>query len=366
MKRPTLPETSRYTVPKSKTGGDRGRLLRFSAEALYHIFVPSDFITVTKQAYYGQFRVHFGKVPVTILCIAVALFASHGCIPKSGQNSEQTKKEVEIRYKAGVRYLLEGKPAQAVQELLAAQAKSPDNADIEHALGLAYLRQDLTDRAMHQFQRALELNPNLTEARNNLGTVYLSKQKYTEAIEQFEKCMNDSGYTTPDKAAYNLGIAYSHKGEPDKAIQYFEQATRFRTNNIPALFNLGLMYDEKKDYVKALRYYRDALDLDPRLVEAHFRIGLILAKQRKFTKAAAKLRRALDIDAECLQCHLELGKVLLAQGKFQEARKHLDLIARSDPEGELGQEAREALKNIKDDPFKGIPPVSTGKHKKRR
>ncbi|MBM3301392.1 MAG: tetratricopeptide repeat protein, partial [Deltaproteobacteria bacterium] len=133
---------------------------------------------------------------LTIVGLIVAAGMIWGCVPQQTTSKESVEKESQAHYQVGVQYLSEGKSGQALQELTAAQALTPGNADIEHALGLAYQHKGLYDKAIEHYKKALELTPKLTEARNNLGTVHLAKGEYQEAIRLFEECVKDPLYST--------------------------------------------------------------------------------------------------------------------------------------------------------------------------
>ncbi len=146
---------------------------------------------------------------ILMLCWCVAAAAGiWGCVPQQNSSRADTQKEVQVHYQMGINYLAEGKSPQAIKELLSAQSLAPSNADIEHGLGLGYQQKGLYDKAIEQYRKALKLEPKLTEARNNLGTAFLAKGQYDEAIAEFEQCLKDPVYSTPDKAAYNIGVAY--------------------------------------------------------------------------------------------------------------------------------------------------------------
>ena len=115
-------------------------------------------------------------------------------------------------------------------------------------LGLAYQQKGLNDQAIEQYNKALYLDPKLTEARNNLGTVLLTKGMYDEAIAQFELCLKDNLYTTPEKAAYNLGLAYYKKKDIDKSIEYYQKAVQLKGDNVNAIYNLAYISRREKRF----------------------------------------------------------------------------------------------------------------------
>jgi type IV pilus biogenesis/stability protein PilW len=278
-----------------------------------------------------------------------------GCVPYDFTGSDDGRKTSEVHYQVGINYLGEGKTPQAIKEFLSAQALSPKNPDIEHALGLAYQQKGLNDEAIEQYKKALYLDPKLTEARNNLGTVLLTKGLYDDAIAQFEFCMKDQSYTTPEKAAYNIGLAYYKKKEIDKSIEYYQKAVQLRADNVNAIYNLAYIFEEKKDFPRALEYYRKVVTMEPSFKEAHYRLGMLYEQQGELPKAMESFQKAVDIDQNYLVAHLRLGTILLKSGNPEKGLKSLELVAKGDPEGELGKRAVAEL---------GRAPMRTGPRSK--
>lgn len=281
------------------------------------------------------------------------------CVPQSGGTSEQElKKKAAIFYETGVKYLGEGKTPQAIKELTEAEKLSPTNADVQHALGLAFQQKGDYDKAQEQYEKTLKMDPKLTEARNNLGTIFLVKGKFDEAIAQFEQCVKDPAYSTPDKAWYNLGVAYFHNKDIDKAIYNYERALRIQSDNINPMFNLGFCHETKEDYSKALPYYRQVLKIDPAHKETLLRVGIVLEKTKQYGEAIQSVKKALSTDPDFLPAHLQMGILLIRIGNVAEAIKKLDLVRKADPKGPLGQKAEEEIKLVNADRFKGIPKES--------
>lgn len=307
---------------------------------------------------------NYGNVFVILLITALFI----GCVPQSASPPKEVRKQVEAHYKLGIKYLGEGRTPEAVSELLAAQALVPNNPDIEHALGLAYQQKGLYDRAIDQYKKSIELDPKLSDARNNLGTVYLVKAQFKEAIEQFEKCLEDKDYATPEKAHYNLAVAYFNQKEQDldKAVFHYQQAAKLGRDNVNAIFGLGFCYEKKKDYLKALEQYTTAIRINAKFKEAHYRIGMVRKAQGQLDKAMISFQEALKIDRDFLEALLEVGIIETLTGKTEEGLKKLDLIQKADPEGLLGKKAKERITEMKKDKFKGIPKVEMGKKKKKK
>lgn|GEM_PF-486292 len=288
----------------------------------------------------------------------MVLAALLGCVPQQGASSGKVAQTVQSHYRMGINYLNEGKSPQAIKELLTAQSLATNNADVEHALGLAFQQKGLYDKAVEQYQKALTIDPKLTEARNNMGTALLALGKYDEAIEQFEICMKDPAYTTPEKAAYNLGVAYFKKEDLDRAIEQYQKAIALSADNPNAMYNLAFCLEKRKNFAQALEYYKKALAADSSFKEAHYRMALIYEEQSNPTAAITKLNKVLELDPDHLPAQFRMGMIFLKQGSVEKALKRLETVARADPGSALGKEAIQEIAHINRDKFKGIPKQS--------
>lgn len=302
------------------------------------IHMPENHITSM-----GSFRMSrvLARSSLAMLALLVTGFTS--CVPQKTETPGKLQKTVELHYQLGINYLNEGKTPQALKELLAAQTLAPGNADVEHALGLAYQRKGMYNEAIEQYKKALTKEPKFTEAKNNLGTAFLAKGEPDEAIPKFEECLGDPNYSTPEKAAYNLGVAYNQKKDVDKAILNYERAALLKKDNINALFNLGFCHEEKKDLAKALENYKKAVEIDPSFKEALYRMGLIYQERKEYSPAYDMFRKVVEIDHEYMAAHLKLADLMLIEGSKTEGIKKLEFVIKSDPEGQIGQEAKRLL-----------------------
>jgi tetratricopeptide (TPR) repeat protein len=60
-------------------------------------------------------------------------------------------------------------------------------------------------------------------------------------------------------AHHHLGLAYKKSGQPEKAIQSFQEELRAHPENSYAHLYLGEVYLEAKNYPKALAHFEKAL-----------------------------------------------------------------------------------------------------------
>ena len=94
--------------------------------------------------------------------------------------------------------------------------------------------------------------------------------------------MIQSGHETQQNLAvafYNRGNAYANKGQPDRAIQDYDQAIRLNPNLAEAFYNRGTAYAIKGQPDRAIEDFDQAIRLNPNFAVAFNNRGL--AKQAK-------------------------------------------------------------------------------------
>jgi tetratricopeptide (TPR) repeat protein len=71
-----------------------------------------------------------------------------------------------------------------------------------------------------------------------------------------------SGRETPGNLAeafYNRGVAYDNKGQPDRAIEDYDQAIRLNPNHAKAFYNRGVAYTIKRQHDRAIEDFDHAI-----------------------------------------------------------------------------------------------------------
>lgn len=194
----------------------------------------------------------------------------------------------------GQRLLQEGRPAEAVEPLLAAvhvlQTNAPAAAQAWNYLGLAYHRAGQPTEAARAYKAALDRDFNLFTARYNLGALFFEQGHYTAAINELttyttHQPKDPAGWLllgrtqlraglldaadrhllqalrlnpTPQQQAEALnalGLGQAQRRRTREAFQYFEAALNRVTNYPPALLNQAILSQQVHDHRFALQKY---------------------------------------------------------------------------------------------------------------
>jgi type IV pilus assembly protein PilF len=220
-------------------------------------------------------------------------------------DKELVKKKARAREDLGLTYVRQGNLRAGVENLLEAAKLDPDNADVQYELGNAYKWLGVDENNPTYFQsavvhlkRAIELRPAFPEASNELGTVYLKLSEWDLAIACFEDAAKQIKFKTPWFAYNNMGLAYYHMGNYDKAIESYKQALQLSPSYSRCQNNLGLAYQAKGDWEAAEKAFKQAIEHDPNSPDAYLNLGKLYARLGQRSKAAEALMRTMEIDPE--------------------------------------------------------------------
>lgn len=117
-----------------------------------------------------------------------------------------------------------------------------------------------------------------------MGTLYLSMGKPGLAVCLLQQSMEKSK-TKPPEVMANLGIAYKHTGQIDKALKYMEKAATSKDATPETLSTYGAMFIESGEPEKAIKLFDKAIAGNPKLALAHWNKSLILLEEGIWSEA---------------------------------------------------------------------------------
>jgi tetratricopeptide (TPR) repeat protein len=250
----------------------------------------------------------FHRQQIFIIIAMLSLFA---CVPVS-QESQKDHNQADVHYKLAMAHLQGDNPTLALKELLIAVEQDPKNGSIQVALAQTYQRKKAYPQAEKHYLKALELSDNDPRYQNNLASLYLDLGEWDKAIDYF------------DKASKNLLFVNAHVAVAGKGYAYFK----------------------KKDYPKALNYLNEAITLAPHFASAYLLKSEVYREMGDKDQEKTSLQRAIELAPQFVQARYQLAVLLLEEHLVDEAVAQLKIILEYSPSSELGSKAKSLLKSL--------------------
>ena len=164
---------------------------------------------------------------------------------------------------------------EALPLLLAVIAAEPDHLEAHHKLGLSYLKQGDFPQAELYFSKLVNLKQDPVYF-SNLGAALYQQQRLVEAAEAYENAI-----ALDDKRGerlQSLGQVYYELGEDDKALHYFERASRRKPKDLDLKLILADYYERLVRLEESIDTLEGILEIDPYNEEVKKRLKLLQKK----------------------------------------------------------------------------------------
>jgi tetratricopeptide (TPR) repeat protein len=173
-----------------------------------------------------------------------------------------------------------------------------ENFVAEDNLGGALLVDSRVDEAMIHFRRAVEINPGDPVSNLNLATYEQQLGNLQKSIALYQSVLR----MTPDDRLHatvfsNLGSAYRHLHDYDRAKQNYDEALRLVPGTPQAWTGLGLIAQKMGDPQEAARDYSRAMEIQPTDV-GYLLMAQALEKAGKAQEAADARNRAQQLSPD--------------------------------------------------------------------
>jgi len=170
---------------------------------------------------------------------------------------------------------------------------SPLKIDAYLGRSTCYKRLGKFDSALNDLLTALDKHPNEKFVLNDLGCLYFDLKNYEKASYYYELAIEKH----PDyyKSYYNRGIMYEKEKKHDLAIENYTKSIELDTQFINALDQRGWCYIKTKQYDEALADFSKLLDLNPKDTFYLEKRAKIFALKGDYRHAFADIKNAVKL-----------------------------------------------------------------------
>lgn len=189
----------------------------------------------------------------------------------------------------------ENKVEEAVQLLLEAVEKEPENPLHYVNLGSLLFEHRQLDEAEKFFLKALELDEKMATAHYGLGSVDYERGKYKEAARAFRACI---ALNMEDAHLYYLtGMSYIHLHNPLLALPFLQRATEVK-EDLTYFMQYGLALAKLEHYSMAEEVFKKVLNLDQDHADATYNLAIVKIQKDRYEEGFSLLQRTLELQPD--------------------------------------------------------------------
>jgi tetratricopeptide (TPR) repeat protein len=164
----------------------------------------------------------------------------------------------------------------------------------------------------------------------------LNKGEPDKAIEAFEQAVREDSKC--HVALRYLGMLYSNKGMFPQAMSYCEQALRLQPNDLQGIAFMGACHLKLGQLNEAANFYKRAIALNPNVALFQENLAMALHHQARADEAEAPYRRAIALDPQnAILSYLGLGELLHERGDEAGSAEQYEQAYKHAPEQGLGK-----------------------------
>ncbi len=213
--------------------------------------------------------------------------------------------------------------------------------------GNRYLQQGDFKRAVSALETAISELDKDAHLWLNYGLALLLNKQYPEAVTVLENTLvviRDNEKITRNAADladlkvqshYNLGLAYYHNGQVEKAVAAYEKAIQLEPNFADAYGGLGVIYWRRGDLNAAIRHCQKAIKIAPENIEFHQNLTRIYWQKGMYDAAAVGYRIILELNPSDENALHHLGLILLSKQEYREAVSCFQEVLKRNPDSAL-------------------------------
>lgn len=216
-----------------------------------------------------------------------------------------------------VLYYPPGLPAIPENELYLAVAQVKDKANLEEGI----LRLEKALAVQHPREAAFYCE---------LAEAYLHRGDPNKAVSWYQEAVQQDPQLWP--AQHGLGKTWLKLGRYAEAVQALEKAAALHVDRATTFNDLALAHSGAGRTDRAVQILREALQVDPERAETHNNLGAVLLEGKgDLAGAEAAFREAIRLHPSFSGAHLNLARVLARGKDLRQAFYHFEAALRYNP-----------------------------------
>ncbi len=220
--------------------------------------------------------------------------------------------------------------------LLEKQLKAhPQDADAHLLLGQVYALQGRRAEAIQELSRTIELRPGSAVAYNMLGTALDRFAEFDAARKAFEQAVALD--PTLVEAHINFAMSLAESGDLQGAAGQLTAAIQLQPNSPSAArahYLLAKIYEDQENG-RALNELEAASKIDPQDEQTWLELGSLKSESGDEAGALAAFQRAAGCNPRDAESQYQLGSEYLIEGDARQAAVHLELARKLMPKPTL-------------------------------
>ncbi|WP_455209079.1 XrtA/PEP-CTERM system TPR-repeat protein PrsT, partial [Kaarinaea lacus] len=231
----------------------------------------------------------------------------------------------------------EGKYRAAIIELKNVLQQDANHQEARYLLGTIYVAMGDGLSAEKHLNKALSLGVAPERIQVPLVKALVLQAKYDEALSQVAG-VNNVPVAEKSELQVLQGEAYLAKGDIDKAVVSYEEASKLNKDNSAAMLGLAKVSLVKGDYEKAETQISPISEADENAVEMLLLKAEVASKRQQFDEVEKLYRRALEICEQrnlrgaALNVRSKLAFTLLVNNKTDEALQQIAQLQKAAPD----------------------------------
>jgi len=161
---------------------------------------------------------------------------------------------------------------------------------------------------------------------SQLSKAFIKSGQSDEAIRAAQRALKFSGSKlTPKEQAelqYQIGTLMRQNGQLDQAVKYLDEAIQRHPAYLEAYLEIAEAYQQRREPQKGIEYLQQAIAANPLEPAPYRQAGMLMKEMKDYSGAENMLRRAADLAPKDLDIQRKLGTVIALSLVHQKQPQH--------------------------------------------